>query len=134
MLTTFTVNNENKLEFTITHRDSRDFYKLFSTKQINAPELVWNDETRQEMLDKISTQIRSLLDDVQYTSNSKKKDDNDLPELFCNKLHDFEYTVFKKELRILDIFVKYFNNDFSKSGFQDDFDKQKKQNFAAELI
>jgi len=50
LLTNFTVNNENKLEFTSANQ-CKDFYKLFSTKQINAPELVWNDETRAEMLE-----------------------------------------------------------------------------------
>ena len=51
LITDFTVNNENKLEFAVS--SGKDFFRLFSTQQLFSPELVWNDETRREMLAKL---------------------------------------------------------------------------------
>ena len=52
---------------------------------------------------------------------------------FCNVVRDFEYSVNQKELRIQDIFVKYFNSEYSK-GVQDHFNAEKKSKFASKLI
>jgi hypothetical protein len=51
LITDFTVNNENMLEFAVS--GNKDFFRLFSTQQLFSPELVWNDETRREMLEKL---------------------------------------------------------------------------------
>jgi histidyl-tRNA synthetase len=52
---------------------------------------------------------------------------------FCNVVRDFEYSINQKELRIQDIFVKYFNSEYSK-GVQDHFNAEKKSKFASKLI
>ena len=56
-----------------------------------SPELVWNDETRSEMQNKLKSQI-----------NSMNNAENQLPtELaFCNEIKEFEYSVNKTEMRI----------------------------------
>ena len=81
-----------------------DFLRLFSTKQLQSPELVWNDETRSEMQAKLKSQILSM-------TNHRSGLSELLPveKAFCNEIKDFEYSVNLTELRIQGIFVKYFN-------------------------
>lgn len=90
LITDFTVNNENKLEFSQS-QSGKDFFRLFSTQQLFSPELVWNDETRREMLAKLQLQLKSMLSDKEGLPTEVG---------FCNVVRDFEYSVNQKELRI----------------------------------
>ena len=90
LITDFTVNNENKLEFSAS-QSGKDFFRLFSTQQLFSPELVWNDETRREMLAKLQLQLKSMLSGGEGLPTEVS---------FCNVVRDFEYSVNQKELRI----------------------------------
>ena len=58
----FTVSNGNKLDFPyFKDRESKEFFKLFSTLSCYSPELVWNNETRQEMLASLHEQLQILV-------------------------------------------------------------------------
>jgi len=76
--------------------------KLFSVLEEKSPELVWNDETREELNNILEQQIRTLEGGGNYFELVEK----------------FEYSVNKRELRVKNIFVRHFNTslDFK---FQD---------------
>ena len=53
-------SKELKLELSPDSVSNNEFLRLFSTKQLQSPELVWNDETRAEMQAKLKSQILSM--------------------------------------------------------------------------
>lgn len=56
----FTVNNENKL-VTRGEISPYNFLNLFSASEFNSPELIWNDQTRQELLAVLQEQVDTLI-------------------------------------------------------------------------
>ena len=50
----FVITRDLKLEYTAASAESNAFLKLFSTQQLQEPQLVWNDETRSEMQERLA--------------------------------------------------------------------------------
>ena len=100
LLIQFVITRDLKLEFAIDASQKNDFLNLFSSKQLQSPELVWNDETRAELQERLSSQIQAMALDNHDLSAAAA---------FCSEIKDFEYSVNLTELRIEGIFVKYFN-------------------------
>jgi len=69
------------------------FRKIFSIGEDRTPELIWNEETRRELLETLQRQIQSV---------------NDSPFAV---LLSFDYQSNKNELKVDDIFVRNFNGD-----------------------
>lgn len=72
MLSQFVITN-NELVFA--NFEPRRFLLQFSVKEEASPELVWNNETRQELYNILEAQI------------------NNLPYSFYDKMIDFDYSV-----------------------------------------
>lgn len=64
------------------------FKKIFCIVEEKTPELIWNDLSRQELLEILEIQLSSLYDS------------------FCDKISTFDYSVNMNELRVERIFVR----------------------------
>lgn len=100
------------------------FFNLFSANNIQQPELVWNNETRHELLTGLQAQLLARAD---INSNWDHK-------AYLTDIANFSYSVNDKELRIQNIFVKYFNLAVQRNEHSDMFSREKKQSFAEEII
>ena len=65
----FVITRDLKLE--TQEPGNNEFLRLFSTQSLQSPELVWNEETRSEMYDKLNSQIKAMT--VVNSGKSNKK-------------------------------------------------------------
>lgn len=124
--TQFSVNSENKLEFT--DLSVKEFLRIFSANKIQQPELIWNDETRDQMRQALGTQLESM--SIHVGGESKEH----IFTEWLTSLKDFKYEAYASELRIDNIFVKNFNVAVEKIYPIDEFSEEKKRKFAAAIM
>jgi hypothetical protein len=112
----FTILSSEELNFHQGDFNPKPFLQLFSISDISISELVWNAETRAELAAILDDQLQSI------------EDDDEHPSSVFSKVTEFEYSVNLRELRVDEVFVKYYTQE------GDRYRPTKPQEFGRKLI
>lgn len=94
----FTILSSEELNFHQGDFNPKPFLQLFSISDISISELVWNSETRAELAAILDYQLLSI-------------NDEEHPSSIISKVTEFEYSVNLMELRVDEVFVKYYTQE-----------------------